>query len=105
HGQTGLHWAALGGYPDIVRLLLERGAPADLRDPTFDGTALEWALYGWDGQERRQSERFAEVVALLQNAGASLDVDRYESHPEGRERLKHVLADPYLAEVLMPLRE
>lgn len=26
HGNTGLHWAALGGHLDVVKLLLERGA-------------------------------------------------------------------------------
>ena len=26
HGNTGLHWAALGGHLDIVKLLLEQGA-------------------------------------------------------------------------------
>ena len=31
-GRTALHWAVVGGYVDLVRLLLEHGAPVDARD-------------------------------------------------------------------------
>src|SRR5262249_18594451 len=48
-GQTGLHWAAYGGHADIVRLLLEHGAPVGARDQNYDGTPLDWALYAWRG--------------------------------------------------------
>ena len=46
-GQSALHWAAYGGHPDTVRLLIGRGVPVNRTDRTFDGTPLEWALYGW----------------------------------------------------------
>jgi Ankyrin repeats (many copies) len=40
NGQTGLHWAAYGAHASTVKLLLERGAPVDTRDESFDGTPL-----------------------------------------------------------------
>ncbi|MGB2627725.1 MAG: ankyrin repeat domain-containing protein [Candidatus Acidiferrum sp.] len=42
---TPLHQAAAGGYEQIVRLLLERGARADLRDVLWHGTPADWARY------------------------------------------------------------
>src|ERR687897_3027909 len=31
-GRTALHWAAMGGHLEIVRMLLDAGAPADAPD-------------------------------------------------------------------------
>jgi ankyrin repeat protein len=45
HGETGLHRAAYGGHALIVRLLLDRGAPIDVKDDRYDGTPLDWALH------------------------------------------------------------
>ena len=70
--QTGLHWAAHGGYPDIVRLLLRHGARVEPRDGTFQGTALDWALHGWVGREKKAAaDRYHAVVKLLVAAGAT----------------------------------
>jgi len=38
-GQTGLHWAAYGADVDLVRLLLQRDSPADVRDEGFHATS------------------------------------------------------------------
>jgi hypothetical protein len=72
---TPLHWAAYGGHRDIVRILMERGASAGVKDERFGGTPLGWALY-----EFRQSPRpeFYEVVALLVRAGAEPGEGWYE---------------------------
>jgi len=78
HKQTGLHWAAHGGHVDTVKALLKRHPPLDVRDASFDGTPLDWALHGWfelrDGDAARR-EPFYEVVALLVAAGAPVDPD------------------------------
>src|SRR6185369_3882 len=66
--------AAYNGHVDAVRLLLERGSPVDLRDASYDGTPLAWALYGWgNAVERRKLGRYYEVVAMLVRVGAALD--------------------------------
>ncbi len=40
---TPLHSAALGGYAELVHLLVDRGASLELRDRIYDSTAAEWA--------------------------------------------------------------
>ncbi|MBI2687097.1 MAG: ankyrin repeat domain-containing protein [Acidobacteria bacterium] len=50
-GQTWLHDAALGGNVDIIRLLIKRGVPRDVKDDTHDGTPLDWAIYTRKSEE------------------------------------------------------
>jgi hypothetical protein len=74
HGETGLHWAAYGGHADIVKLLLRRKAPLDIRDRRFGGTPLGWALHGWCyPPPEAKGARYHEIVARLVAAGARVD--------------------------------
>ena len=43
---TPLHQAVWGNHFDVVRLLVEHGARLDLRDRLYEGTPLDWAVYG-----------------------------------------------------------
>jgi len=43
---TPLHQAVWANHFDVVRLLVEHGARLDLRDRVYDGTPLDWAVYG-----------------------------------------------------------
>lgn len=43
---TALHQAVWANQEEIVRLLVERGTRLDLRDHVYDGTPLDWAVYG-----------------------------------------------------------
>ena len=45
NGRNALHHAAGAGRLDSVRLLIDRGADVDARDPTYDSTPLGWAEY------------------------------------------------------------
>jgi ankyrin repeat protein len=49
--RTVLHNAAGWGRLDMVRLLVELGADPDLRDCTYHGTAIAWALYNGQQQD------------------------------------------------------
>jgi ankyrin repeat protein len=42
---TPLHQAAGNGHPDVVKLLIERGAKLDVIDILFGGTPAGWAAY------------------------------------------------------------
>lgn len=85
-GATGLHWAAYSGNPDVVRVLLAQGAPLDLKDESFDGTPLDWALHGWlHPPLHARPERYYEVVALLSAASPA---------PEPGPTLEAARADP-----------
>jgi ankyrin repeat protein len=76
HQQTGLHWAAYGGHVETVKALLKYRPKLDVRDASFAGTPLGWALHGW--WERRDEdparrEPYYEIVGLLVAAGAAVE--------------------------------
>jgi len=73
NGQTFLHSAALGGHDEIVRTLLERGAPVGIVEKTYNGTPLTWALHGWSEAAGATRNRYPEVVARLVAAGAEVN--------------------------------
>jgi hypothetical protein len=41
-GQTGLLWAAYGTHLDVVKLLLRRGSPVDVKDQGFHAKPWSW---------------------------------------------------------------
>ncbi|HEY3114332.1 MAG TPA: ankyrin repeat domain-containing protein [Gemmatimonadaceae bacterium] len=45
HG-TPVHHAVWTNHGDVVRLLVERGARLDIKDTVYQGTPLDWAIYG-----------------------------------------------------------
>lgn len=72
-GQTGLHWAAFGGHVDIVKLLLERNAPVNVKDERWQNTPLGWALHGWAYPPEKPPGDYYEIVRLLVAAGAFVE--------------------------------
>ncbi len=44
NGATALHYAALGGHRQIVKLLVERGADVNCADTEFGATPTGWAI-------------------------------------------------------------
>jgi ankyrin repeat protein len=98
-GQTGLHWAAIGGNPSTVRLLVERKAPLELKNK-YGGTVLGQAL--WSAAHGGEPEAYEQIVETLLAAGAHLrdrhvpvndSIDalllRYGSRPESTGRPEH----------------
>jgi hypothetical protein len=95
HRQTGLHWAAYGGHADTVKMLLKHRSALDVRDGTFSGTPLDWALHGWGerrGDDPALREPYYEVVALLVAAGAPVESALLTGG--------HVKADPRMFAIL-----
>ena len=74
NGRTFLHSAAVGGRAAVVRLLIARGEPFDVVEPTYHGTPLQWALHGWsEAAAGAGRDRYSEVVTLLVRAGAAVN--------------------------------
>lgn len=96
--QTGLHYAAIGGHLNTVRMLLEKGASAKIEDSVHGGTPLGWALYGWFSEPNRG--QFHEVVAALVAAGATVKRRWLETGETNDDFVKRVQADPQMRAAL-----
>jgi ankyrin repeat protein len=101
HGETALHWAAYGGHPKIVRLLLKRKAPVDAKDRNFKGTPLGWALYAWSEPppEAKATDYYA-VARLLVAAGAKVDPAWLGDPNRGRPLLRKIRTDSRMHQAL-----
>ncbi|HEV3201326.1 MAG TPA: ankyrin repeat domain-containing protein [Bryobacteraceae bacterium] len=88
HGYSPLHNAAWAGSADLVDLLIERGAPVDLRDPVYHATPLGFAIYDCTVEKRHPEGEFGRVVKSLLDAGSPLDDVKY---PTGDGRIDEVL--------------
>jgi ankyrin repeat protein len=69
-GATALHVAAWHGYPELVELLVTRGASRASRDAVYRQTPLEWAVHG-STHGRNAPEDYRTVIARLR-AGLQL---------------------------------
>jgi catechol 2,3-dioxygenase-like lactoylglutathione lyase family enzyme len=81
---NGLHYAVWHGHLDIVKLLLDRKIPLEVRN-MYGGTVLGCALHG--AENRPQADHLAIIEALL-SAGANIDEAGY---PTGNERIDELL--------------
>jgi Ankyrin repeats (3 copies) len=83
-GMTALHMAAIGGHPEIVRLLLARGAPLEVVN-RYGGTVLGQAL--WSAAHGGDPETYVEILEALIAAGGKLN----ERHPPINPRIDELL--------------
>jgi len=73
-GETALHWAAMIGNAVLVRQLLEKGAPMDIKDEKYEATPIGWALHGWSEPPPPGNHgHHREAVVALVRAGAVVD--------------------------------
>jgi ankyrin repeat protein len=68
-GQTGLHWAAIGGHPDTVKLLLRYNPPLELEN-MYGGTVLGQTL--WSAAHGGDPDVYITILELLLGAGAKI---------------------------------
>jgi ankyrin repeat protein len=69
HDATALHWAAFHGNAEMARVLLQHGAPVNLKGDEYDGTPLDWALHGTEHRERCSTGDYAATIGSLRAAG------------------------------------
>jgi ankyrin repeat protein len=70
-GGTPLHWAAWNARVAMVRLLLEHGAPVNVRDSRYGSSPIAWAAHGsrWNGDG--SDDDYVTITTLLLDAGAT----------------------------------
>ena len=79
--KTALHVAAMEGWPDAVRVLLDHGASVTARDREFKAQPLLWAAEG--SRTQRPGRDHAAVGRLLLDAGSPTDWEHGEEPSEG----------------------
>lgn len=93
-GQTALHWASWGPEPEAIKLLLESGAPVDVKDDRFHATPLDTALWTWNNASTEEGrQRCYETIALLVRAGAKLDPDHWRDPQKRSVILEKINSD------------
>jgi ankyrin repeat protein len=85
-GATALHEAAISGYSEIVRLLLNAGADHGMKDPHHHSTAMGWAQFGADFVQDPEG-RYEDTVRALLAAGAEVRRDEHVAAHEGVRRV------------------
>ena len=80
-GGTPLHWAAWHGRDAVVRLLLEKGAPVNVRDSTYGSSPIAWASHGSVNSRPGHDDEYLAVIDRLLDAGST----RAESFNSGDE--------------------
>jgi ankyrin repeat protein len=68
-GQTGLHWAVIGGHLDTVKSLLRRNPPLEVKN-RYGGTVLGQTL--WSAAHGGDSELYIKIIETLIAAGAEM---------------------------------
>ena len=94
-GMTGLHRAAHTLHVDVLKLLLDRGAPVDAKDEEHYATPLDVALWVWGrSSDEAVRERCYEAIALLAQNGARLDPNQWSGPAiDGPGMLEKIRAD------------
>ena len=90
HDATPLHWAAWNGHVEMARALLEHGAPVNVKGDHYDGTPLDWAIYGSVHGWHCRTGDYAGTVATLITAGA--EVPRITPDLAASEAVRAVLS-------------
>lgn len=87
-GGTPLHWAAWNGLTNMVRVLVEAGAPVNQRDSRYGSSPLAWAAHGSRFSSRANDEDYPAIVHLLIDAGATRaeSYNRWHEAPEEMAR-------------------
>jgi ankyrin repeat protein len=80
-GKTALHAAAMEGWPDAVRVLLDHGASVTVRDREFKAQPLLWAAEG--SRAHPPGRDHAAVGQLLLAAGSPVDWTPGDEPAEG----------------------
>ena len=94
-GQTGLHWAVVGGQLKTIRMLLKRGAPLEARN-VYGATALGQAL--WSAFNGEPGIDYVTIIETLIAAGARIEDGSLDwlSRQEGSSSLKDRIAEVLL---------
>jgi hypothetical protein len=90
-GQTGLHWAVIGGHPDTVQLLLCYSPPLEVRN-VYGGTVLGQTL--WSAAHGGDPDIYIAILEALAAAGAKVPERHVPVNPRVDEWLARHASSP-----------
>lgn len=65
HGYTPAHWVALDGNVELMRYLVERNAPIDLRCLGTQGPRpIHWACRKGHASKNRKNKQFRTIIVI-----------------------------------------
>ena len=76
--ETPLHWACVAGRAEAARMLIERGAPLDVREKGYHCIPAEWVYWGSEYWNEPSGDYGATAEVLL-TAGSPLPKQAYGS--------------------------
>jgi len=95
-GGTALHWACWKGYPDLVEVLIEHGAPLGVEDTEFHAPPSGWLHHGTQNCGQHDGDfDYAQVARLLIASGAPMSGC---NTPTGNAKVDAVLREHSLIE-------
>ena len=74
-GDTVLHVASYNGNPELVKLMLERGAQVNVVDNVYHTPPLVWALHAWLVDGKGEPEAHKRTLRMLVEKGATVKPD------------------------------
>jgi ankyrin repeat protein len=80
-GETPLHWACWTGNADLIKVLIDHGAPLEERESSYNATPAGWLHHGAGAAETGGD--YARGARLLIHAGSSMDGCRGKSGNAG----------------------
>jgi hypothetical protein len=80
-GETPLHWACWKGNADLIKVLIDHGAPLEERESSYNATPAGWLHHGAGAAETAGD--YARGARLLIHAGSSMDGCRGKSGNAG----------------------
>ena len=92
HGYSPLHNAAWSGDAALVDLLISRGHPVDLVDPSYNSTPLGYAIHDCIVEKRHPEGNFAHVIESLLRAGSPWDPRIYSTGDQSVDEVIHRFA-------------
>ncbi len=93
-GETALHFAAWHGNTEMIKELIERHPPTEVKDTRFNNTPLQWSLRGSNHSWERHKGHYATAVEMLLQAGAKPpdSIENLEASEAARAALRRKLA-------------
>jgi ankyrin repeat protein len=86
YNETPLHWACVAGRVEAAKVLVERGAPLDVKERNHQADPIGWAYWGSEYWNEPSGDYVATIEYMLSKGGRL--ANQIQGSPAVRELLK-----------------